>query len=117
MRFHVFIATSYLHLEQKLRIDRTTCLERVRASVRRARGYTTDVEFSAEDATRSEFDFLCRVIAVAIAEGATTINLPDTVGYTTPAEYAAPFPAAPARRPAAAHRVHSRPCHAEPVSS
>jgi len=83
-RIHVFIATSDLHLEQKLRIDRATCIERVRAAVRRARGYTADVEFSAEDATRSELDFLSRVVLVAITEGATTINLPDTVGYTTP---------------------------------
>ena len=110
-RIHVFIATSDLHLEHKLRIDRTTCLERVRASVRRARGYTSDVEFSAEDATRSDFDFLCRVIAVAIAEGATTINLPDTVGYTTPAEYAALFRAVPERVPEAAHLVLSAHCH------
>src|SRR2546428_270569 len=90
-RIHVFIATSDLHLEQKLRIDRATCVERVRAAVQRARGYAADVEFSAEDATRSDLDFLCRVVLVAIAEGATTINLPDTVGYTTPAEYAALF--------------------------
>ena len=110
-RIHVFIATSDLHLEQKLRIDRQTCLERVRASVRRARGYTTDVEFSAEDATRSEFDFLCRVIAVAIAEGATTINLPDTVGYTTPTEYAALFRAVKERVPEAAHLTLSAHCH------
>ena len=110
-RIHVFIATSDLHLEQKLRIDRDTCLERVRASVRRARGYTSDVEFSAEDATRSDFDFLCRVIAVAIAEGATTINLPDTVGYTTPAEYAALFRAVPERVPEAAPLVLSAHCH------
>ncbi|HEY7192164.1 MAG TPA: 2-isopropylmalate synthase [Gemmatimonadales bacterium] len=110
-RIHVFIATSDLHLEHKLRIDRTTCLERVRASVRRARGYTSDVEFSAEDATRSDFDFLCRVIAVAIAEGATTINLPDTVGYTTPREYAALFHAVKERVPEAAHLVLSAHCH------
>jgi 2-isopropylmalate synthase len=110
-RIHVFIATSDLHLEQKLRIDRATCLERVRASVRRACGHTNDVEFSAEDATRSEFDFLCRVVAVAIAEGATTINLPDTVGYTTPAEYAALFRAVRERVPETAQVVLSAHCH------
>src|SRR5690348_2394837 len=77
-RIHVFIATSALHLEQKLHIDGATCLDRVRAAVRRARGSTPDVEFSAEDATRSDLDFLCRVVTAAIAEGATTINLPDT---------------------------------------
>src|ERR687887_224761 len=110
-RIHVFIATSDLHLEQKLRIDRTTCLERVRAAVRRARGTTSDVEFSAEDATRSDFDFLCRVVAAAIAEGATTINLPDTVGYTTPAEYAALFRAVAERVPETAAVVLSAHCH------
>src|SRR5213593_4685336 len=110
-RIHVFIATSDLHLEQKLRIDRATCLERVRASVRRACGHTSDVEFSAEDATRSEFGFLCQVVAVAIAEGATTINLPDTVGYTTPAEYAALFRAVRERVPETAQVVLSAHCH------
>src|SRR5437764_1069719 len=110
-RIHVFIATSDLHLEQKLRIDRDTCLERVRASVRRARGSASDVEFSAEDATRSDFDFLCRVVAVAIAEGAATINLPDTVGYTTPAEYAALFRAVRDRVPETERVVLSAHCH------
>src|SRR3989442_2532687 len=104
-RIHVFIATSDLHLEQKLRIDRATCVERVRAAVRRARGHTPDVEFSAEDATRSDFDFLSRVVLVAIAEGATTINLPDTVGYTTPAEYTALFRTPRKSAPQAARSV------------
>ncbi len=90
-RLHVFIATSDIHLEHKLRIDREACLARTRAAVRRARSHVTDVEFSAEDATRSDLEFLCRVVRAAVAEGATTINLPDTVGYTTPAEYAALF--------------------------
>jgi 2-isopropylmalate synthase len=110
-RIHVFIATSDLHLEQKLRIDRAECIERVRAAVQRARGYAADVEFSAEDATRSDFDFLCRVVLVAIAEGATTINLPDTVGYTTPAEYAALFRAVRDRVPEAEKVVLSAHCH------
>ena len=110
-RIHVFIATSDLHLEQKLRIDRAECIERVRASVRRARGYAADVEFSAEDATRSDLDFLCRVVLVAIAEGATTINLPDTVGYTTPAEYAALFRAVSDRVPEVEKVVMSAHCH------
>jgi len=83
-RIHVFIATSDLHLEQKLRIDRATCIERPRA-VRQARGFTPDVEFSAEDATRSDLDFLARVVLVAITEGATTINS-GYRRYTTPAE-------------------------------
>ena len=110
-RIHVFIATSDLHLEQKLRIDRAECIERVRTAVRRARGYTADVEFSAEDATRSDFDFLCRVVLVAVTEGATTINLPDTVGYTTPAEYAALFRMVRDRVPEVEKVVLSAHCH------
>ncbi len=95
----------------KLRIDRATCLERVRSAVRRARQHTSDVEFSAEDATRSDLDFLCRVVTVAIAEGATTINLPDTVGYTTPAEYGALFRTVRERVPESATVVLSAHCH------
>ena len=110
-RIHVFIATSDLHLEQKLHIDRATCIERVRSAVRRARGYTADVEFSAEDATRSDLDFLARVVLVAITEGATTINLPDTVGYTTPAEYGALFRTIRERVPETANVVLSAHCH------
>src|SRR5437867_12948822 len=110
-RIHVFIATSDLHLEQKLKIDRATCVERVRAAVRRARGYTSDVEFSAEDATRSDLEFLCSVVAVALAEGATTINLPDTVGYAMPAEYGALFRAVPDRVPETLNVVRSAHCH------
>jgi len=110
-RIHVFIATSDLHLEQKLRIDRAECIERVRTAVQRARGYAADVEFSAEDATRSDLDFLCRVVLVAITEGATTINLPDTVGYTTPAEYAELFRAVRHRVPEAEKVVLSAHCH------
>ena len=110
-RIHVFIATSDLHLEQKLRIDRATCLERVRSSVRRARSHVTDVEFSAEDATRTDLDFLCQVVSIAIAEGATTINLPDTVGYTTPAEYAALFRTVRERVPETTNVVLSAHCH------
>ena len=85
-RIHTFIATSDLHLERKLRISRADCLQAVTAGVKQARGYTDDVEFSAEDATRSDMDFLCEVVDTAIAAGATTINLPDTVGYCTPEE-------------------------------
>ena len=85
-RIHVFIATSDLHLERKLRISREQCLTTAVDSVKRARRYTDDVEFSAEDATRSDLDFLCRVVEATIEAGATTINLPDTVGYCTPDE-------------------------------
>jgi 2-isopropylmalate synthase len=110
-RIHVFIATSDLHLEQKLHIDRATCLDRVRAAVRRACGHASDVEFSAEDATRSDIDFLCRVVKAAIEEGATTVNLPDTVGYTTPAEYAALFRTVRERVPETEQVVLSAHCH------
>ena len=85
-RIHTFLATSDLHLERKLRMSREQCLAAVTASVTQACGYTDDVEFSAEDSTRSDLDFLCRVVDAAIAAGATTINLPDTVGYCIPEE-------------------------------
>ena len=85
-RIHTFIATSDLHLERKLRISRDDCLDAVVTAVKQARQYTDDIEFSAEDATRSDMDFLCTVVEAAISVGATTINLPDTVGYCTPEE-------------------------------
>ncbi|MBX6342415.1 MAG: 2-isopropylmalate synthase, partial [Thermomicrobiaceae bacterium] len=87
-RIHTFIATSPLHMEHKLRKTPDQVVEAARAAVAHARRYVSDVEFSAEDATRSDWDFLCRIFAAAIEEGATTINVPDTVGYTTPEEYA-----------------------------
>jgi len=86
-RIHVFIATSDLHLQHKLGITREQCLEQAAAAVTRARTYVDDVEFSAEDATRSEPAFLAEVLGVAIRAGATTLNVPDTVGYTYPTEY------------------------------
>ena len=85
-RIHTFIATSDLHLAAKLRISREQCIEAAVDAVRYARHHTFDVQFSAEDATRSDFDFLCRIIEAVIKVGANTINLPDTVGYTTPDE-------------------------------
>jgi len=85
-RIHTFIATSDLHLHAKLRISREQCLEAAVDAVRFARQHTDDVQFSAEDATRSDMEFLCRVVEAVIAAGATTINLPDTVGFTTPDE-------------------------------
>ncbi len=88
-RIHTFIATSDIHLEHKLRMSRERVLEEVDRAVRQARGFVDDVEFSAEDATRSDWDYLVRVCDVAVAAGASTLNLPDTVGYTTPDEYAA----------------------------
>ena len=86
-RVHVFLATSDVHMEHKLRMTRAQVLDAVAAGVARARAGCDDVEFSPEDATRSEFAFLCEVLRAAIAHGATTLNIPDTVGYTTPEEY------------------------------
>jgi 2-isopropylmalate synthase len=85
-RIHTFIATSDLHLQAKLRMTREQCMDAAVESVRYARQHTFDVQFSAEDATRSDFDFLCRVVEAVIKVGATTINLPDTVGFSTPDE-------------------------------
>lgn len=87
-RIHTFIATSALHMEKKLRMSPEEVLEQARLAVRFARQFTDDVEFSAEDGSRSDMDFLCRVIDAVIAEGATTINIPDTVGYAVPEAYA-----------------------------
>jgi len=83
-RIHTFIATSDLHLEKKLNISREQCQASAVAAVKQARGYTDDVQFSAEDATRSNMEFLSAIIEAVIKAGATTINLPDTVGYATP---------------------------------
>ena len=110
-RIHTFIATSDLHLERKLRITRQQCLDALDAGVRQARGYTDDVEFSAEDATRTDMEFLCRVVETAVNAGATTINLPDTVGYCTPEEIEAFFTEIQTRVPNAAHVVFSAHCH------
>ena len=87
-RLHTFVATSDLHLQFKLQKTREQVLEMTRRAVRLAKSYAGDVEFSAEDATRSDVDYLCAVLDVAVSEGAGVINIPDTVGYTTPAEYA-----------------------------
>ena len=88
-RIHTFIATSDIHLEYKLRMSREQVLERVAQSVALARNLVPDVEFSCEDATRSDPDYLVQVFSTAIKAGATTLNVPDTVGYTTPAEFIA----------------------------
>jgi len=90
-RIHVFLASSDLHLEYKLKIGRQEALDRTAESVRLARSLVDDVEFSPEDATRSNRDFLVEMVRVAVEAGATTINMPDTVGYTTPEEYAQMF--------------------------
>jgi 2-isopropylmalate synthase len=110
-RIHTFIATSDLHLQRKLRMTREACLDAAASAVARARGYTDDVEFSAEDATRSDRDFLCRVIEAVIDAGATTINLPDTVGFSTPDEIGEFFGDIIARVPNAGRAVFSAHCH------
>ncbi|HEU4680133.1 MAG TPA: hypothetical protein VFS51_00225, partial [Gemmatimonadales bacterium] len=110
-RLHVFISTSDLHIRDKLRTSRDGVLEMTRDAVRRARRYTDDVEFSAEDASRTDPDFLCRVVETAVAEGAATINLPDTVGYAVPGEYAAMFRDVKERVPGIDRVVLSAHCH------
>ena len=86
-RIHTFIATSPIHMRDKLRMTPEQVLERAVAAVKRARRYTDNVEFSPEDAGRSELDFLCRVLEAVIAAGATTVNIPDTVGYNLPHQF------------------------------
>jgi 2-isopropylmalate synthase len=86
-RIHVFLATSAIHREFKLRMDKAEILQRAVDSVKRAKSYCDNVEFSPEDASRTEPDFLCQVVEAAIKAGATTVNIPDTVGYATPSHY------------------------------
>ena len=90
-RIHTFLATSDIHIERKLQTTREDVKGQVRAAVAHARQYTDDVEFSPEDGSRSDVEFMAEVIQIALDEGATTINVPDTVGYTMPHEYAAMF--------------------------
>src|SRR5579871_3920178 len=86
-RIHTFISTSPLHMKFKLQMEPEVVYQAVIDSVTRARNFTNDVEWSAEDGSRTEHDFLCRCVEAAIRAGATTINIPDTVGYTVPDEY------------------------------
>jgi 2-isopropylmalate synthase len=86
-RIHTFVATSDIHLAHKLKKSRSEVIEMTRQSVTLARNFAEEVEFSAEDATRSDVDYLCEVLAVAVECGATILNVPDTVGYTMPAEF------------------------------
>jgi 2-isopropylmalate synthase len=85
-RIHIVLATSDLHMRVKLRMTREDVLERITESVKLARDHAADVEWSAEDGSRSDLDFLCRCVDTAIKAGATTINIPDTVGYSLPAD-------------------------------
>jgi len=86
-RIHVFLATSDIHLQYKLRITRDQCVAQAREAIQLAKSFCDDVEFSPEDATRTDPDFLCRVLDAVIEAGATTLNIPDTVGYTVPSEF------------------------------
>ena len=110
-RIHTFIATSELHLTRKLRMTREACLDAAVDAVRLARRYTDDVQFSAEDATRTDLEFLCRVIEAVIDAGAATINLPDTVGYSTPDEVFEFFTTIRTRVPNVERAVLSTHCH------
>ena len=110
-RVHTFIATSPIHMKHKLRMEPDQVLEAAVRAVKQARQYTDDVEFSAEDAVRSEVDFLCRVFEAAIKAGATTINVPDTVGYSVPQHWGDLFRSLIARVPNADKAVWSTHCH------
>jgi 2-isopropylmalate synthase len=110
-RIHVFLATSDLHLQAKLKITREQALDQAAEAVRLARTFVDDVEFSTEDGTRSDLDFLIKVIEVAVQAGATTINIPDTVGYTTPAEYKQLFETVRTRVAGSENIIYSTHCH------
>ncbi|MFN3892289.1 MAG: 2-isopropylmalate synthase [Beijerinckiaceae bacterium] len=110
-RIHTFISTSPLHMKYKLQKEPAEVLEMVTAQVTRARNFVEDVEWSAEDGTRTDHDFLCRTVEAAIKAGATTINIPDTVGYTTPDEYEAIFRMLLNRVPNADKAIFSVHCH------
>ncbi|WP_075217130.1 2-isopropylmalate synthase [Mongoliimonas terrestris] len=110
-RIHTFISTSPLHMKYKLQLEPEAVYEKVISSVTRARQWTDDVEWSAEDGSRTEHDFLCRCVEAAIKAGATTINIPDTVGYSVPEEYYALIRMLLDRVPNADKAVFSTHCH------
>ncbi|HAT30161.1 MAG TPA: 2-isopropylmalate synthase [Janthinobacterium sp.] len=110
-RIHTFIATSPLHMEMKLRMLPEQVLEQAKNAVRFARQFTDDVEFSPEDGSRSDEDFLCRVLEGVIAEGATTINFPDTVGYAVPEMFGATIKRLRERIPNSDKAIWSVHCH------
>ncbi|ATQ68721.1 MULTISPECIES: 2-isopropylmalate synthase [Methylosinus] len=110
-RIHTFISTSPVHMKYKLQMEPEKVLEMIASSVSRARNHVADVEWSAEDGTRTEHDFLCRCVETAIAAGATTINIPDTVGYSTPQEYEALFRMVRERVPNSDRAIFSVHCH------
>jgi 2-isopropylmalate synthase len=110
-RIHVFLATSAIHREHKLRMSKAQIVEKAVDSVRRAKVYCADIEFSPEDAARTELDFLCEVVEAAIAAGATTVNIPDTVGYATPVQYATVIRTLRERVPNIEQAIISVHCH------
>ena len=110
-RIHTFLATSPIHMEQKLRMSPDEVVEAAVKAVRLARTYTDNVEFSPEDAGRSDPDFLCRILEAVIAVGATTINIPDTVGYNIPHQFGALIKDLIERIPNSDKAVFSVHCH------
>jgi len=110
-RIHTFLSTSDLHLAAKLQITREQAIDQIASMVALARTYCDDVEFSPEDATRTDRDYLCKVLEVAIQAGATTLNLPDTVGYCVPQDYAQMFLDVRARVPGIENIILSAHCH------
>ena len=111
-RIHTFVSTSPIHLAHQMRKSEDEVLEIIARTVTQARGLVEDVEWSAMDATRTPLDYLCRCVEAAIKAGATTINLPDTVGYATPAEYSGDVPRRAGPRAAAPTRpIFSVHCH------
>ncbi len=110
-RIHTFLSTSPVHMKYKLQKSPEEVLELVKSSVTRARNWVDDVEWSAEDGTRTEMDFLCACVETAIKAGATTINIPDTVGYTTPDEYRQLFRTVRERVPNSDKAIFSVHCH------
>jgi 2-isopropylmalate synthase len=110
-RIHTFVSTSPLHMKYKLQVEPERVIEMTIAAVTLARNHCDDVEWSAEDGSRTEPDFLCRVVEAAIKAGATTINIPDTVGYAVPEEYAAIFRMLLERVPGAEKVILSTHCH------
>jgi 2-isopropylmalate synthase len=110
-RIHTFVSTSPIHLAHQMRKSEDEVIEIIQATVTQARNLVEDVEWSAMDATRTPIDYLCRAVETAIRAGATTINLPDTVGYATPEEYGDMFRQVRERVPGADKVVFSTHCH------
>jgi 2-isopropylmalate synthase len=110
-RIHTFVSTSPIHLAHQMKKSETEVIDIVTATVTRARNYTDNVEWSAMDATRTPIDYLCRCVETAIKAGATTVNLPDTVGYATPQEYRRMFEVVRERVPNSTKAVFSVHCH------